>query len=100
MGSDIVVNKRQLRLLVDKCKSLTNGALSKMGCWTAPVKSAMMQLLLSYIAYLEVFGVPKLGKDLSVEDNDSIYNFITDSCCCSIHWARDEGNIDDLFKFA
>jgi hypothetical protein len=157
MGQEIAVNTRQLRLLVNKCKSSINGALSKMGYGTAPVKSVMTQSLLAYIPYLKgnfveqrqwtvrrkvsmspvamrnsyptpiflpspspafetpepllagppiddlkVFGIPELGKDLSVEpDDDSTYNFITDPCCCCpIHWARDEGNIDDLFKFA
>jgi hypothetical protein len=152
LGSDIAVNTRQLQLLINKCKSSINGALSKMGYGAAPVKSTTMYSLLSYLPYLQgnfveqrqwtvrrkvsmspvptrhfyptpiilplsetafetpepliddfkVFGIPELGKDLAVEpEEDSTYKFISDPCCCCpIHWARDEGNIDDLFKFA
>jgi hypothetical protein len=40
MGQDVGVNVRQLRLLVDKCKSSINGALSKMGYGAAPATAA------------------------------------------------------------
>jgi hypothetical protein len=53
MGQDIAINTRQLRLLIDKCKSSINGALSKMGYGTAPVKSAIAATLLSYIPFLK-----------------------------------------------
>jgi hypothetical protein len=53
MGQDIAINTRQLRLLVDKCKSSINGALSKMGYGTAPVKSTIAATLLQYIPYLK-----------------------------------------------
>jgi hypothetical protein len=50
----------------------------------------------------EVLGIPELGKDFTEPaDDDTAYNFITDPCCCCpIHWARNEGNVEDLFKFA
>ncbi|KAH0786474.1 potassium/sodium hyperpolarization-activated cyclic nucleotide-gated channel 1 [Histomonas meleagridis] len=38
MGWDIAINTRQLRLLVNKCKSSINGSLAKMGYSTAPIK--------------------------------------------------------------
>jgi hypothetical protein len=48
-----------------------------------------------------VFGIPELGKDLADPGDDTAYNFITDPCCCCpIHWARNEANLDDPFKFA
>jgi hypothetical protein len=161
MGPDIAINTRQLRLLVDKCKSSINGALSKMGYGTTPGKSAISQSLLTFIPFLKgnfveqrqwtirrrthlspalmrnvfptpligpmeqagatspdpttpgaplcreepsefkVFGIPELGKDWTDPGDDTAYNFITDPCCCCpIHWARDEGNLEDLFKFA
>jgi hypothetical protein len=53
MGQDIAINIRQLRLLMDKCKSSINGALSKMGYGTAPVKSAITASLVNYIPYLK-----------------------------------------------
>ncbi|OHS96196.1 hypothetical protein TRFO_10132 [Tritrichomonas foetus] len=53
MGQDIAINTRQLRLLVDKCKSSINGALSKMGYGTAPIKSVITAALLTYIPFLK-----------------------------------------------
>jgi hypothetical protein len=53
IGQDIAINTRQLRLLVDKCKSSINGALSQMGYGTAPVKSAISQSLLAFIPFLK-----------------------------------------------
>lgn len=53
MGQDIAINTRQLRLLVDKCKSSINGALSKMGYSTAPIKSSITAALLTYIPFLK-----------------------------------------------
>lgn len=53
MGQDIAINTRQLRLLIDKCKSSINGALSKMGYSTAPIKSSITAALLTYIPYLK-----------------------------------------------
>jgi hypothetical protein len=155
IGPDIAINTRQLCLLLDKCKSSINGALSKMGYGTTPLKSAIAQSLLACIPFLkgnfleqrqwtirrrlhlspaparcalptpvllpagygtpdpptsvmghdarfEVFGIPELGKDFTEPvDDDTAYNFITDPCCCCpIHWARNEGNVEDLFKFA
>ena len=53
MGQDIAINTRQLRLLIDKCKSSINGALSKMGYGTAPIKSVITAALLTYIPFLK-----------------------------------------------
>lgn len=53
MGQDIAINTRQLKLLIDKCKSSINGALSKMGYGTAPIKSSITAELLNYIPFLK-----------------------------------------------
>jgi hypothetical protein len=53
IGQDIAINTRQLRVLIDKCKSSINGALNKMGYGTAPVKSAIAASLLAYIPFLK-----------------------------------------------
>jgi hypothetical protein len=53
MGPDLAINIRQLRILLDKCKSSINGALSKMGYGTAPVKSDITAALLTYIPFLK-----------------------------------------------
>jgi hypothetical protein len=51
LGPDIAINIRQLRLLVDKCKSSINGALSKMGYGAAPLKAPVA--LLAHIPFLK-----------------------------------------------
>jgi hypothetical protein len=53
IGQDIAINIRQLKLLVDKCKSSINGALSKMGYGAAPINSPVAPSLLSYIPFLK-----------------------------------------------
>jgi hypothetical protein len=50
---DIAINTRQLRLLIGKCKSSINGAMSKMGFGTAPLKSAASQALITFIPFLK-----------------------------------------------
>ena len=53
MDQDIAINTRQLRILIDKCKSSINGALSKMGYGTLPIKSQISANLVNYIPYLK-----------------------------------------------
>ena len=50
---DIAVNTRQLRLLLNKCKSSINGALSKMNYSTITGKNVATTALLKYIPYLQ-----------------------------------------------
>ena len=38
IGYDIAINTRQLRILINKCKSSINGALAKMGYGISPIK--------------------------------------------------------------
>jgi len=52
LGLDIAINTRQLRLMIDKCKSSINGALSKMGYGTMVVKGEGSAPLLSAIPQL------------------------------------------------
>ena len=52
MGQNIAINNRHLCFLIDKCKSSVNGALTKMGYQTAPIKSSFFQSFLSYIPFL------------------------------------------------
>jgi hypothetical protein len=53
IGQDIAINIRNLRLLVDKCKSSINGALSKMGYGTAALNSPITPALLGTIPFLK-----------------------------------------------
>jgi hypothetical protein len=53
IGQDIAINIRQLKLLVDKCKSSINGALSKMGYGTASLNSPITPTLLASIPFLK-----------------------------------------------
>lgn len=53
MGWDIAINTRQLRLLINKCKSSINGALAKMGYTTAPIKTEGSSSLLKAIPFLK-----------------------------------------------
>jgi len=48
----LAVNTRQLRLLLDKCKSSINGALSKMGYSTTTIKGECSNELLNAIPFL------------------------------------------------
>lgn len=52
MGWDIAINTRQLRLLLNKCKSSINGALAKMGYSTVPVKGDASAALAASIPLL------------------------------------------------
>jgi hypothetical protein len=53
IGQDIAINIRQLKLLVNKCKSSINGALSKMGYGTSAINAPLAPSLLSYIPFLK-----------------------------------------------
>lgn len=53
MGWDIAINTRQLRILINKCKSSINGALAKMGYSTAPIKTEGSSSLLKAIPFLK-----------------------------------------------
>ena len=53
MGFDIAINTRQLRLLINKCKSSINGALAKMGYSTAPIKGDLSRSLVMAIPFLK-----------------------------------------------
>ncbi|KAH0795311.1 potassium/sodium hyperpolarization-activated cyclic nucleotide-gated channel 1 [Histomonas meleagridis] len=53
MGWDIAINTRQLRLLINKCKSSINGALAKMGYCSAPIKGDASAPLLEAIPFLK-----------------------------------------------
>ena len=53
MGFDIAINTRQLRLLINKCKSSINGALAKMGYSTAPIKGDISKSLVMAIPFLK-----------------------------------------------
>lgn len=53
MGYDIGINNRQLKLLVGKCKSSINGAISKMGYGTVNIKSEVSARLLEFIPFLK-----------------------------------------------
>lgn len=53
MGWDIAINTRQLRLLINKCKSSINGALAKMGYSTAPIKTEGSSSLIKAIPFLK-----------------------------------------------
>lgn len=53
MGWDIAINTRQLRLLINKCKSSINGALAKMGYSTVPIKGDASASLLDSIPLLK-----------------------------------------------
>lgn len=50
---DIAVNTRQLRLLINKCKSSINGALAKMNYGTIPGKNVATAALVQRIPYLQ-----------------------------------------------
>lgn len=53
VGFDIAINTRQLRLLINKCKSSINGALAKMGYSTAPIKGDLSRGLVMAIPFLK-----------------------------------------------
>ena len=48
----LAINTRQLRILLDKCKSSINGALSKMGFCTLPIKGECCTELIVAIPFL------------------------------------------------
>ena len=50
---DIAINTRQLRLLIDKCKSSINGALAKMGYGSEIIRGEGSQSLISKIPFLK-----------------------------------------------
>lgn len=52
LDEDIAINIRQLKLLVNKCKSSINGALLKMGYESSTSKNDGFKKLLEYIPYL------------------------------------------------
>lgn len=53
MGGDIAINTRQLRLLINKCKSSINGALAKMGFSSVPIKGDSSSQLVQAIPFLK-----------------------------------------------
>lgn len=53
IGWDIAINTRQLRLLINKCKSSINGAIAKMGYSTAPIKGEGFSALINVIPFLK-----------------------------------------------
>lgn len=53
INDDIVINTRQLRILIEKSKSTINGSFAKMGYCTVPMKEHDTKYIIQFIPYLK-----------------------------------------------
>lgn len=53
INNDIVINTRQLRILIEKSKSTINGSFAKMGYCTVPMKEHDTKYIIQFIPYLK-----------------------------------------------